>query len=97
MSRSYKKSNISRNAMTSSRASERKDKCIWHRKYRRIANMLCFNEKDNLDFSKENLPNKREVSNICRFSKDGKSYVSNKILTEFKNDLKLTKNLKFRK
>lgn len=97
MSRSYNKNTVSSNTMTHSRCSEKKDKDIWHRKYRRISNRLCNDEKDNSDFANYCLPNKREVSNVCKFCKDGKRFISTRYIRANKSWMKVTKQLKFRK
>lgn len=97
MSRSYYKSTVSRNAMTHSRASEKKDKCRWHRKYRRLSNKICYNERNNADFAKYYLPKSREIANVYDFGKDGKYYLTKTDMIIHKEHLKVTKQLKFRK
>ncbi len=66
MSRSYRKTPIFGNCIC---RSEKKDKRIANRAYRRIVRHC-------LKAGKE-LPLKREVSNIWSFGKDGKSYWHN--------------------
>jgi len=67
MSRSRKKTKI--HGITTAE-SEKKDKQIANRKYRRIV-------KQKVKCDSEDLPNLREVSDIWLFEKDGKKYNKN--------------------
>jgi hypothetical protein len=98
MSRSYTKNTFSRNAQTHSRASEKKDKRIWHQRLRRLFNTRFNNTL--ADYEYLIIPNRYDVSNICSFAKDGKRYIKKSILKELRNnefEHRITKNLKFRK
>lgn len=99
MSRSYTKHTFTRNGQTHSRASEKKDKQLWHQRYRTLSKQICETEKDNEDFTVTDLPVKDEVSQVYSFSKDGKRYITPTIMKELRDDLdhRITKDLKFRK
>lgn len=66
MSRSYKHTPISGNTTSES---EKHDKRLANRRFRRICRYLDWSEEDELG------PEMNEVSNIWCFNKDGKSYI----------------------
>ena len=72
MSRSFRKTPVT--SMTGAR-SEKSDKKIWHRRFRRASNMLLNTLSDNIEKAETSLfPNILDVSNVWSFSKDGKHY-----------------------
>lgn len=76
MSRSFRKTPVT--SMTGAR-SEKSDKKIWHRRFRRASNMLLNTLSDNIEKAETSLfPNILDVSNVWSFSKDGKHYNTQK-------------------
>lgn len=99
MSRSYNKEPFLRNFMTHGRASEKKDKKCWHKKFRRVTKQICQDNKDDTEFVSNDIPVENEIANVCKFSKDGKKYIGKKDLQCLRDELnlKMTRDLKVRK
>ncbi|NJB82812.1 hypothetical protein [Wenyingzhuangia aestuarii] len=66
MSRSYRKTKIQGNTVAKS---EKEDKQKANRKFRRVV-------KEKVNQLENELPDRREVSNVWNFAKDGKRYIS---------------------
>lgn len=79
MSRSYRKHNVIPCACCKS---EKVDKKIWHSRFRSKCKKLCELKKYDDEFCANDFPHFREVSWIWDFSKDGKMYLTKKLVLD---------------